>query len=201
MNNKDTYKSVSGVSEGLYKELGSRFISFAIPVESQEEVKDRLNAIRKEYHDARHVCSAFRIGLEGKEWRASDDGEPSGTGGRPVLAVIDSAGLSDVLIAVVRYFGGIKLGVPGLARAYREAAADALRKAETIEKVAGEWRRISFGWELMPEVMKMVKEMELPQRAQDFSESCTMEVRVRLNLMQDFLERTSKFVNFKNEMI
>lgn len=201
MNNKDTYKSVSGVSEGLYKELGSRFISFAIPVESQEEVKDRLNAIRKEYHDARHVCSAFRIGLEGKEWRASDDGEPSGTGGRPVLAAIDSAGLSDVLIAVVRYFGGIKLGVPGLARAYREAAADALRKAETIEKVAGEWRRISFGWELMPEVMKMVKEMELPQRAQDFSESCTMEVRVRLNLMQDFLERTSKFVNFKNEMI
>ena len=201
MNNKDTYKSVSGVSEGLYKELGSRFISFAIPVESQEEVKDRLNAIRKEYHDARHVCSAFRIGLEGKEWRASDDGEPSGTGGRPVLAAIDSAGLSDVLIAVVRYFGGIKLGVPGLARAYREAAADALRKAETIEKVAGEWRRISFGWELMPEVMKMVKEMELPQRAQDFSESCTMEVRVRLNLMQDFLERTSKFVNFKNEKI
>ena len=201
MNNKDTYKSVSGVSEGLYKELGSRFISFAIPVESQEEVKDRLNAIRKEYHDARHVCSAFRIGLEGKEWRASDDGEPSGTGGRPVLAAIDSAGLSDVLIAVVRYFGGIKLGVPGLARAYREAAADALRKAETIEKVAGEWRRISFGWELMPEVMKMVKEMELPQRAQDFSESCTMEVRVRLNLMQDFLERTSKFANFKNEMI
>lgn len=201
MNNKDTYKSVSGVSEGLYKELGSRFISFAIPVESQEEVKDRLNAIRKEYHDARHVCSAFRIGLEGKEWRASDDGEPSGTGGRPILAAIDSAGLSDVLIAVVRYFGGIKLGVPGLARAYREAAADALRKAETIEKVAGEWRRISFGWELMPEVMKMVKEMELPQRAQDFSESCTMEVRVRLNLMQDFLERTSKFANFKNEMI
>lgn len=201
MNNKDTYKSVSGVSEGLYKELGSRFISFAIPVESQEEVKDRLNAIRKEYHDARHVCSAFRIGLEGKEWRASDDGEPSGTGGRPILAAIDSAGLSDVLIAVVRYFGGIKLGVPGLARAYREAAADALRKAETIEKVAGEWRRISFGWELMPEVMKMVKEMELPQRAQDFSESCTMEVRVRLNLMQDFLERTSKFVNFKNEKI
>ena len=201
MNNKDTYKSVSGVSEGLYKELGSRFISFAIPVESQEEVKDRLNAIRKEYHDARHVCSAFRIGLEGKEWRASDDGEPSGTGGRPILAAIDSAGLSDVLIAVVRYFGGIKLGVPGLARAYREAAADALGKAETIEKVAGEWRRISFGWELMPEVMKMVKEMELPQRAQDFSESCTMEVRVRLNLMQDFLERTSKFVNFKNEMI
>lgn len=201
MNNKDTYKSVSGVSEGLYKELGSRFISFAIPVESQDEVKDRLNAIRKEYHDARHVCSAFRIGLEGKEWRASDDGEPSGTGGRPVLAAIDSAGLSDVLIAVVRYFGGIKLGVPGLARAYREAAADALRKAETIEKVAGEWRRISFGWELMPEVMKMVKEMELPQRAQDFSESCTMEVRVRLNLMQDFLERTSKFANFKNEKI
>lgn len=201
MNNKDTYKSVSGVSEGLYKELGSRFISFAIPVESQGEVKDRLNAIRKEYHDARHVCSAFRIGLEGKEWRASDDGEPSGTGGRPILAAIDSAGLSDVLIAVVRYFGGIKLGVPGLARAYREAASDALRKAETIEKVAGEWRRISFGWELMPEVMKMVKEMELPQRAQDFSESCTMEVRVRLNLMQDFLERTSKFVNFKNEKI
>lgn len=201
MNNKDTYKSVSGVSEGLYKELGSRFISFAIPVESQEEVKERLGAIRKEYHDARHVCSAFRIGLEGKEWRASDDGEPSGTGGRPILAAIDSAGLSDVLIAVVRYFGGIKLGVPGLARAYREAATDALNKADIIEKVAGEWYRLSFGWELMPEVMKMVKEMDLPQRAQDFSETCTMEVRVRLNLMQDFLERTSKFVNFKNENI
>lgn len=201
MCNKDTYKSVADKTEGLYKELGSRFISFVFPVETQDQVREIVSSIRKEYHDARHHCYAFRLGLDGSDYRASDDGEPSGTAGRPILGQIDSAGLSDVLIVVVRYFGGIKLGVPGLIRAYREAASDALSKADVVEKVAGCWYRVEYDYSLMPEVMKIVKDMNIPQRAQNFGTTCTMELRVRLNLEQDYLERTGKLINFKNEKI
>ena len=109
----DIYNSISSRGEGLYKDQGSRFIAFAIPVETEEEVKELVAGFRKEYHDARHHCYAYRIDAQGEIWRASDDGEPSGTAGRPILGQIDSAGLSDILVVVVRYFGGIKLGVPG----------------------------------------------------------------------------------------
>lgn len=201
MCNKDTYKSVADKTEGLYKELGSRFISLVYPVETQDQVREIVSLLKKEYHDARHHCYAFRLGLKGEEWRASDDGEPSGTAGRPILGQIDSAGLSDVLVVVVRYFGGIKLGVPGLIRAYREAAADALSKAEKVEKVAGCWYRVEYDWDLMPQVMKMIKDMNLPQRSQDFGQTCTMELRVRLNQEEDYLERTGKLINFRNEKL
>ncbi|MCR4909981.1 MAG: YigZ family protein [Bacteroidales bacterium] len=133
----DTYFSISAPSEGLYKDRGSRFIAFARPVEREEEVREFLESVRREYHDARHHCYAFRLGLDGATWRASDDGEPSGSAGRQILGQIDSAGLSDVLVVVVRYFGGIKLGVPGLIKAYKESTADALSKAVKVEKAAG----------------------------------------------------------------
>ena len=188
----DTYNSIETVSEGLYKEKGSRFISFAYPVETEDEVRSIMSSIKKEYHDARHHCCAFRLGLDGSVWRASDDGEPSGTAGRPILGQIDSAGLSDVLIVVVRYFGGIKLGVPGLINAYRTAAADAIANAKVIGKVAGAWYRIGFDYSRMPEVMKILKDMNIPQRAQDFAQECSMEVRIRLSLQKDFFERTDK---------
>ena len=141
---KDTYNSIGAPSEGLFKDLGSRFIARAYPVESEDEVRDIVAALRKEYHDARHHCYAYRLGLDGAQWRAADDGEPAGSAGRPILGQIDSAGLSDVLVVVIRYFGGIKLGIPGLIRAYKSSTAVALAQARVIEKVAGRWYRLNF---------------------------------------------------------
>ena len=192
----DIYKSISSLSEGLYKELGSRFIAKAYPVEGEEEVKAIMDSLRKEYHDARHHCYAYRIGPAGSIWRANDDGEPSGSAGRPILCQIDSAGLSDVLVVVIRYFGGIKLGVPGLIRAYKTATADALCQASVIEKIAGSWYRIGFGYERMPQVMKVIKDLDLPQRNRSFDNSCSLEVRVRDTLKEDFLERTGTICTF-----
>ena len=193
----DTYLSISSPSEGLFKDNGSRFIALAYPVESEDEVRDIVSSLRQEYHDARHHCYAYRIGLKGDIWRASDDGEPSGSAGRPILGQIDSAGLSDILVVVVRYFGGIKLGIPGLIRAYKTSTSDALQQAQTITKVAGSWYRIQFGYDMMPAVMKTIKDMELPQRNQDFGAECSMEVRVRMTLEQDFLERMENVYTFK----
>jgi uncharacterized YigZ family protein len=192
----DIYKSISSLSEGLYKELGSRFIAKAYPVEGEEEVKAIVDSLRKEYHDARHHCYAYRIGPAGSIWRANDDGEPSGSAGRPILGQIDSAGLSDVLVVVIRYFGGIKLGVPGLIRAYKTATADALCQATVIEKIAGSWYRIGFGYERMPQVMKVIKDLDLPQRNRSFDNSCSLEVRVRDTLKEEFLERTGTICTF-----
>lgn len=185
----DQYKSIAGPSEGLYKDNGSRFIALAWPVESEAEVKEIVAALRKKYYDARHHCYAYRIGCKGDVWRASDDGEPSGSAGRPILGQIDSLGLSDVLVVVVRYFGGIKLGIPGLIRAYKTSTADALSNAAVVEKVAGRTLRLSFSYAGMNAVMKVIKDMELPQRDQDFGESCSLTVRVRLSALEIFLEK------------
>ncbi len=188
---QDTYKSIAAPSDGLYKELGSRFIASAWPVETEEEVKAVVDGLKKKYHDARHHCYAYRLGLDGGRFRANDDGEPSGSAGRPILGQIDSAGLSDVLVVVVRYFGGIKLGIPGLIRAYKSATADALTQAQAIEKVAGEHWRLDFDYLSMNAVMKAVKDLGLPQKDQQFGERCTMTVRVRLSSTEDFLARIS----------
>lgn len=193
---KDTYKSIGAPSEGLYKDNGSRFIALAYPVESEEEVKLLVDRARREYHDARHHCYAYRLGLDGSVWRANDDGEPSGSAGRQILGQIDSLGLSDVLVIVVRYFGGIKLGIPGLIRAYKSSTADALSNASAVEKIAGKWYTLVFPYGSMPSVMKVIKDMDLPQRAQSFGEECSMEVRVRLSLDKVFFERFEKIGNF-----
>ena len=175
----------------MFKDQKSKFYAFAYPVESEAEVKRLLENVRNEYHDARHHCCAYRIGCDGQKWRASDDGEPSGSAGRPILGQIDSASLSDVAVIVVRYFGGIKLGVPGLIAAYKAARADALNNATRITKIAGKWYTLRFDYSSMPEVMKVVKEMNLPQRNQDYGCECSMEVRVRTSLDADFLKKVS----------
>ena len=185
----DAYSSIAAPSEGLYKDNGSRFIALAYPVETEEEVKAIVAGLRKQYHDARHHCFAYRLGYKGDVFRSSDDGEPSGSAGRPILGQIDSAGLSDVQVVVVRYFGGIKLGIPGLIRAYKTSTADALAQAQVVEKIAGVWLRLSFGYESMNAVMKVLKEMDLPQRAQDFGQQCSLEVRVRLSALDSFREK------------
>ena len=186
---QDSYRSIAAPSEGLFKDNGSRFIALAWPVETEEQVKDIVGSLRKEYHDARHHCYAYRLGWQGDVFRSSDDGEPSGSAGRPILGQIDSAGLSDILVVVVRYFGGIKLGIPGLIRAYKTSAADAISQASVVEKVAGKSWRIDFGYLSMNAVQKVLKDLSLPQQSQDFGERCTLVTRVRLSLEETFSER------------
>ena len=184
--NSDTYCSIAAPAKGIYKELGSKFMAFAYPVETEEEAKNILASVRKEYFDARHHCFAWRLGLTGEPYRTSDDGEPSSTAGRPIHGQLLSQGLSDILVVVVRYFGGVKLGVPGLIRAYRSATQEALDHAERVEKVAGAHFSLAFEYLQMNEVMKVLKEMGITPLKQDFDLHCRMEVRVRLSQIEDF---------------
>ncbi len=197
METADQYKSIAAPSEGLFKDNGSRFLALAYPVESPEQVKDIVAGLKKKYHDARHHCFAYRLGYQGDVWRASDDGEPSGSAGRPILGQIDSLGLSDVLVVVVRWFGGIKLGIPGLIRAYKTSSADALSQATLIEKTAARRFRLRFDYLSMNAVMKVLKDMDLPQSAQEFGETCSLEVRVRLSAVDDFRDRLADKVNLE----
>ena len=189
--NFDAYRSIAAPSEGLFKDNGSRFIALAYPVETEEEVREIVASLRKEYHDARHHCYAYRLGYKGDRFRSSDDGEPSGSAGRPILGQIDSLGLSDVLVVVVRYFGGIKLGIPGLIRAYKTSTADALSQASVVEKVAGKTFRLTFDYLAMNDVMKALKDLGLSATGQDFGLQCSLDVRVRLSLEEDFRKRIS----------
>ncbi len=189
MSNPDKYMSIAAPAQGLFKDNGSRFIAFAYPVESIEEVKPLVDALKKEYHDARHHCFAYRIGHKGDVFRANDDGEPSGSAGRPILGQIDSAGLSDILIVVVRYFGGIKLGIPGLIRAYKTSTADALAAATVVEKTACQYFTVEFEYLQMNSVMKVLKDMGLPQQNQVFGEKCSIGTKVPLSQIDTFLEK------------
>lgn len=184
--NSDTYRSIAAPARGIYKELGSKFLAFAYPVETEEEVKTILTALRKEYFDARHHCYAWRLGLQGEPFRMNDDGEPSSTAGRPIHGQLLSQGLSDILVVVVRYFGGVKLGVPGLIRAYKTATQDALAHAEIVEKIAGETFTLQFDYLQMNDVMKVLKDMGITPFRQEFDLRCTLGVRVRLTQIEDF---------------
>ena len=186
---KDAFKSIAQESRGLFKDNGSRFIAHAYPVETEEEVKEIVATLKKEYYDARHHVYAYRLGYKGDKFRANDDGEPSGSSGRPVLGQIDSLGLSDILVVVVRYFGGIKLGIPGLIRAYKTSTADALANAEIIEKIASRMFRVRFGYMSMNGVMKVMKDMGLEQKNQQFDMECSIDVSVRLSQVDTFTER------------
>jgi len=192
---KDTYNSIGSPSRGLYKDQGSRFISFAYPVETEARVKELVDALKKEYHDARHHCFAYRLGLDGSRYRMNDDGEPSSTAGRPILSQIDSAGLSDVLVVVVRYFGGIKLGVPGLIKAYKTAAQDALAQAAKVEKTAAVSYHIEFDYMNMDSVMRTLKDMDIPQSGQNFGQLCSMDIRVRLSQQEELTKRLVKYLS------
>lgn len=197
MEREDQYRSIEAPSQGLFKDNGSRFIAFAFPVESEAEVKDIVAGLKKEYHDARHHCYAYRIGLDGGTWRANDDGEPSGSAGRPIIGQIDSLGLSDILVVVVRYFGGIKLGIPGLIRAYKTSTADALSSAKIIEKIASKNFRITFDYMAMNAVMKVLKDMSLPQKGQSFGTECSLDTRVRLTEVEVFIEKMQNIAQLK----
>ena len=188
----DSYRSIASRAEGLFKDNGSRFIALAYPVETETEIKEIISSLKKEYHDARHHCYAYRLGYRGDIFRANDDGEPSSSAGRPILGQIDANGLSDILVVVIRYFGGIKLGIPGLIRAYKTSTADAISNARIIEKTASRRFRLSFGYLSMNGVMKMIKDLGLSPDSQDFGMECTLEVPVRLSLAGKFMEMCGK---------
>jgi len=188
----DSYKTIAGRSEGLYTEKRSKFIAMAIPVRTLEEIKEELAAINKKFYDARHACYAYVLGPERKEFRANDNGEPSGTAGRPILGQINSLDLTDILLVVVRYFGGIKLGTSGLYAAYKEAAAEALRGATIIEKTVDEEVSFHFEYPFMNEVMRIVKEEEPDLVSQGFENNCFMTLRIRRSQMGRLRARLEK---------
>ena len=175
----DTFRTIASSSEGSYKEKGSKFLSFAFPVKNVDEINQILAQYRKQYYDARHICYAYMLGNAKNEWRANDDGEPSGTAGRPILGQINSFELTNVLVIVVRYFGGILLGTGGLITAYKEASRDALEQASIVEQTIDEIISIEFDYLLMNEVMRIVKEMSPQILDQSFDNMSAMKLAIR----------------------
>ena len=192
MTAEDTYKTISARAEGLYTEKRSKFIAIALPVRTVEEVKARLEELQKQYYDARHVCYAYMLGPGRKDFRANDNGEPSGTAGKPILGQINSNGLTDVLVVVVRYFGGIKLGTSGLIVAYRTAAAEALAAATVEERTVDGELTVLFEYPFMNDVMRIVKEEAPDIVSQGYDTDCRMTLRIRLSCLPRLRERLEK---------
>ncbi|MDR0892561.1 MAG: YigZ family protein [Mediterranea sp.] len=188
----DTYRTITAPAEGMYTEKRSKFLATALPVSTVEEVKEHLASYRKKYYDARHVCYAYMLGAGRTEFRANDDGEPSGTAGKPILGQINSNELTDVLVLVVRYFGGIKLGTSGLIMAYKAAAAEALTAATIVEKTVDEEVTVLFEYPFMNDVMRIVKEMEPEIVRQSFDMDCSMTLRIRQSEMATLRAKLGK---------
>ena len=189
---EDTYNTIKKTSRGLYKEKGSKFIALAFPVHTEEEVKIKLDEVRKEYHDARHHCYAYVLGFDKSAHRFNDDGEPSGTAGRPIFGQLQSFDLTNILIVVVRYFGGIKLGVSGLITAYRSAAKDAIENTDIVKLTINDEYELSFEYPLMNEVMRVIKDEGLEVIDQDFQLSCKLQFMIRKNSSNRVYERYRK---------
>ena len=183
---RDSYKILTKPSEGTYSELRSKFLAFAIPVRTAEEAMEQVAKYQKEYFDARHVCWAYRLGPEGEEYRSNDNGEPSGTAGKPILGQMVSADVSDLIILVIRYFGGVKLGTSGLIVAYRTAAAEALEAGEYAERLVEKELKLTFGYEHMNMVMRMVKDLQPRIVGQDYKDNgdIVMTITIRLSLVE-----------------
>lgn len=197
----DNYKTIRSSSEGIYKEKGSRFLSFAFPVGSQKEIKPIIEEIRKKYHDARHHCYAYMVGKDRLIWRINDDGEPSGTAGRPILGQINSFGLTNILIVVSRYFGGTLLGVSGLINAYKSAAADAIRNAEITERTLHEYYMIDFPYISMNDVMKILKEEDAGQSGQSFELECSVIINFKVSARGKIVSRLLRVEGLKYKYI
>jgi len=184
-----TYKTVGNPCEGIFKDKGSRFIAYVHPVSNEQQIKEIVSKIKKEHHSARHHCYAWRLGPELEDFRLNDDGEPSGTAGRPIFGQIQSRELTNILVVVVRYFGGILLGTSGLANAYKQAASDALNQAVIVEKVVEDLIEVKFEYVAMNEFMHVVKEMQLEQVRSDFNLQCSATIAVRKSLSGTLMEK------------
>ena len=199
----DTYLTISSVSEALYKDKGSKFYAFAYPVQTVEQIKEILAEKRKEYYDARHVCYAYMLGYERNQFRANDDGEPSGTAGRPILGQINSSNLTDILIIVVRYFGGTLLGTSGLIQAYKTSAAEAIAAATVEERIVEKTFISKFGYQDLNAVMRIMKDFDLAIVNQIQEMDCTLYFRIRLGDIERVRDRFDKldFVSFEEDII
>ena len=191
---QDTYNTIEEQGEGIYTEKRSKFLAFAIPVTTIEQVKEHVEAYQKKYYDARHVCYAYRLGERGENERSNDNGEPSGTAGKPILGQIHSKELTNVLVIVVRYFGGVKLGTSGLIVAYRLAAAEALEAVPHIEKTINEEITLRFSYPLLNDVLRIVKEEAPKVVEQTFDNECVVRLSMRLSRMPRLVERYEKLV-------
>lgn len=199
--NEDCYKSIKQASEALYKEKGSKFIAFAYPVSTEIELKEKLSILKKQHHDARHHCYAYMLGVDQKKFRAVDDGEPSSTAGKPILGQILSNQLTNILIVVVRYFGGTKLGTSGLIRAYKTAASNAIANAEIVNKIVTEIYTIDFDYPLMNKIMKLIKTEKIEQLAQNFNQECKLTIRIRQSESGNLIAKFKEIENVKAEFV
>ena len=175
----DSYRTIAAPAESHSRERSSKFLAFAYPVRNEEQIRTQLDELRKRYYDATHHCYAWRLGPRGENFRANDDGEPSGTAGKPILGQLLSCEVTDCLVVVVRYFGGTKLGVPGLIAAYRESAADVLAAAEIVERTVDRTLRVDFPYAAMNGIMKVVKEEQPRIVNQQFDNLCAMTLAIR----------------------
>ena len=192
--NTDEYKTISATSEGYYTEKRSKFLAFAHHVETVDQVKDIIAGYRKKYYDARHVCYAYMLGPERQDFRANDDGEPSSTAGKPILGQINSNELTDILIVVVRYYGGVNLGTSGLIVAYREAAADAIAHATVETRQVEELVKYSFSYPQMNDVMRIVKDMNPRIISQTYDNTCEIVLSIRKSEAQSLRHRLAKLL-------
>ena len=190
----DHYLTLSAPATGEFKDRSSKFIAFAWPVRSEEEAMSHVETLRKEHFKARHHCFAWRLAPDGNRFRANDDGEPGGTAGRPILGQIDSFGLTDVVVVVVRYFGGTLLGTSGLINAYREAAAEALRSATIVEKIVKDNFALDFDYALMPDVMNAVKKIDLEIFKEEYGDRGLLEIGIRQSEAEDTLLKLKSLI-------
>jgi uncharacterized YigZ family protein len=197
----DQYKTIAAPSEGYYKDKGSKFTGFAIPVFSDAEFKEQMARIKKEHPDSGHYCYGFRIGVENKLYRYSDDGEPSSTAGKPIFGQIQSYELTNIMIVVTRYFGGTKLGVGGLISAYRAAAKAALENAKIIHRTVDNRYQIQFGYEIMSDVMNFIKRNELAVFSQILEEKGTIKFKIRQSEADNIIEQLEKIKGLKIEFL
>ena len=197
----DQYKTIAIPSEGTYKAKGSKFTGFAIPVFSEEEFKEHLARIKKQNPDSGHYCYGFRIGADNKLYRYSDDGEPSSTAGKPIFGQIQSFELSNIMIVVTRYFGGTKLGVGGLITAYRAAAKEAIENATIINRTVDNVYEIQFGYNIMSEVMNLIKKQELEVISQTLEETGTIQFRIRQSEAENIMEQLEKIESLKVQFL
>jgi len=194
---EDVYKTVEGVSEGVYKEKGSKFIARAYHVKSEDEIKETLQLLRKEFYDARHHCYAWRIDARNEKIRSNDDGKPSGSAGKPILNQIYSFELFDVLVVVIRYFGGTKLGVSGLINAYKTSTREALNNAVIVKKEIRDLYLIEFEYPLMNKVMRVIKEEGLTIKEQQYDNLCLIKLEIKLSTINKSTNRLSRIMGVK----
>jgi uncharacterized YigZ family protein len=197
----DTYKTIKSASHGLFKDRGSRFIAIAEPVTDQARIRELLEQYKKEYHDARHHCYAYVLGFDKNSWRANDDGEPSGTAGKPILGQINYYDLTNVIIVVIRYFGGTLLGTSGLINAYRSAAYDAIRNAEITECIVRDFFSLEFPYESVNDVMKIIKDEDLVQSEHAFGLQCSIKVGIRISMRENIVRRFKNIDKIKLQYI